>query len=364
MRITSPTQLDRSPVDLLTGRPLAPLRDVPAGTEPVAVVPYAYRSFDRQRLLADARLLDRPRPVLWQVHSDRQVYLTSLLTGVVGIGPAAMAAAHIPDLHHFRGSFGGKDVIPLWRDADASEPNVTGGLLAALESELGCEVGPEDLFAYVYALLAAPAYVDRFSEELTIPGPRVPLTKDSTLFRQGAALGADLIRLHTYGQRFQDAGIGDALQGSARCTRPVGEERDDYPQDFEYDESRRTLRVGAGEFGPVRPEVWGFSVSGFQVVKSWLGYRMREGAGRRSSPLDEIRPTRWTAQFTRELLELLWVLEGSVERQPELAKLLDAVVAGTCFGAEELPAPAAWERQAPRVRRASGQGEAYAQANL
>ena len=91
---------------------------------------------------------------------------------------------------------------------------------------------------------------------------------------------------------------------------------------------------------------------------------MREGAGRRSSPLDEIRPTRWTAQFTRELLELLWVLEGSVERQPELAKLLDAVVAGTCFGAEELPAPAAWERQAPRVRRASGQGEAYAQANL
>ena len=145
--------------------------------------------------------------------------------------------------------------------------------------ELGCEVGPEDLFAYCYALLASPAYAGRFSEELTIPGPRVPLTKDPALFRQGAALGTVLIRLHTYGERFAKAGHPAALQGSARCTRPVGETVADYPNDFEYYESRRTLRVGAGEFGPVRPEVWEFSVSGFQVVKSWLGYRMRRGHG-------------------------------------------------------------------------------------
>jgi len=31
---------------------------------------------------------------------------------------------------------------------------------------------------------------------------------------------------------------------------------------------------------------------------------MHEGTGRRSLPLDEIRPTRWTAQFTRELLRV------------------------------------------------------------
>ena len=364
MRVTSQNQLDRAPGDLLTGRTLEPLRDLPPGTEPIATLPYSYRSFDRQWLLADARLLDRPRPPLWYVHSRRQVYLSSLLTGVLGTGPAAMATAHIPDLHHFRGSFGGKDVIPLWRDADASEPNVTGSLLAALGEGLGCEVGPEDLFAFCYALLASPDYVDRFSEELTIPGPRVPLTKDPTLFRHGAALGADLIRLHTYGQRFQDAGSGDPLQGCARCTRSVGETVAAYPDDFEYNESRQTLRVGAGEFGRVRPEVWEFSVSGFQVVKSWLGYRMREGAGRRSSPLDEIRPTRWTAQFTRELLELLWVLEGTVERQPALAELLEAVVAGACYGAEELPAPEARERAAPRVRRAARRDGTYAQANL
>ena len=89
--------------------------------------------------------------------------------------------------------------------------------------------------------------------------------------------------------------------------------------------------------------------------------RMREGAGRRSSRMDEIRPTRWTAQFTRELL---WVLEGTVERWPALAELLAAVVEGERLGAEELPEPAAWERAATRLKRQSGQGAAYAQANL
>ena len=327
-------------------------------------VQMAFRSMDRQVVIADGRLMDRSGPPLWHAHSDQQVYLTSLLTGVLGTGPAAVATAHIPDLHHFRGSFGGKDAIPLWRDANASEPNVTVGLMAQLGEELGFEVRPEDLFAYCYALLASPDYVERFSEELIVPGPRIPLTKDPALFRQGAGQGADLIRLHTYGERFAEAGNRAALQGFARCTQSVGETAETYPEDFEYDESRQTLRVGDGEFGPVRPEVWEFSVSRFQVVRSWLAYRMRDGAGRRSSPLDDIRPTRWTAQFTRELLELLWVLEATVERWPALAELLVAVAAGACFGADELPVPEAGEREAPRVRRGSGGGKAFTQAGL
>ena len=366
MRVTSQNQLERSTSDLLTGNELMGLRDVSAGTEPTSLVPYAYRSFDRQWLLADARLLDRPRPPLWHAHSDRQVYLSSLLTGVLGMGPAATVAAYVPDLHHFRGSFGGKNVVPLWRDADATEPNVTPGLLALLEVELGYEVAPADLFAYAYALLASPDCVDRFSEELTVPGPRLPLTKAPVLFQSAADLGSELIWLHTYGERFTDAdrGRGNVPPGSARCVQQVGETPDAYPERFDYNETTETLWVGAGRFAPVSREVWEFSVSGFSVVRSWLGYRMRDGSGRRSSPLDEIRPERWTAQFTRELLELLWALEATVERQPTLAQLLAEVVAGPCFAADELPKPSNWERQAPRVDRRARGGRAFQQAGL
>ena len=335
------------------------------GTEPVSVVPYAYRSFDRQWLLADARLLDRPRPPLWHAHGDRQVYLTSLLTKVLGAGSSATVTAYVPDMDHFCNR-GGKDVIPLWRDARATQPNVTAGLLEEVEAEQGCPVTPADLFAYAYALLASPAYVDRFSEELTVPGPRLPLTKDPELFRQAAELGSELIWLHTYSQRFNGPGRnhGSVQQGSARCERPVGETPDAYPEGFEYNENTQTLLVGAGRFTPISREVWDFSVSGFPVVRSWLGYRMRDGSGRRSSPLDEIRPERWTAQFTRELLELLWVLEATVERQPALAQLLAEMVAGPCFTAGELPQPSDRERQPPRVERRARSGGAYEQAGL
>ena len=80
-----------------------------------------------------------------------------------------------------------------------------------------------------------------------------------------------------------------------------------------------------------------FEVSGLKVVQSWLKYRMKKGAGKKSSPLDNIRPARWTSQFTTELLELLWVLEETVKCYPEQEKLLKAIVASDCFQADEMP---------------------------
>jgi predicted helicase len=151
--------------------------------------------------LLDIRLCDRPRPNLLRAHSDRQIYLTSLLTDVLGDGPAAEATAFIPDLHHFRGSFGGAHVIPLWRDAKGTEPNVTVGVLEALARIYGQALTAEDLFAYSYAVLSAPEYVRLFWDELTIPGPRLPITRDSALFASTVAMGRRLLRLHTYGKR-------------------------------------------------------------------------------------------------------------------------------------------------------------------
>src|SRR5450756_3131581 len=86
----------------------------------------------------------------------------------------------------------------------------------------------------------------------------------------------------------------------------------------------RTLHVGGGEFSPVALEVFEFEVSGLKVVQSWLKYRMKKGAGRKSSPLDDIRPDHWTSHFTTELLELLWVLEATLAVYPCLLYTSDA----------------------------------------
>ncbi len=350
-RETRDRKATKSYPDIVTDVALTALVDLPVDADEPEVVRYSYRSFDRHWILRDNRLGDYLRPVLWENQSPEQLFVTSLLTGVLGLGPAATVTAQIPDLDHFRGSFGAKHVIPLYRDAEAKRPNVARGFLERLSAIYGLAVTPEVLLAYVYALLASPAYVARFSEELTNPGPRVPLTRDPALFRRGVELGRRLVWLHTYGDRWAPANTtpGQVPQGRARSVRAVPSKPEGYPEAFRYDDGTSTLHVGAGEFAPVDREIWGFSVSGLEVVKSWLAYRMKAGAGKKSSPLDEIRPERWTAAVTQELLELLWVLEATVALFPALAALLDEVVAGEAIPASELPRPSAEEREPPRA---------------
>ena len=318
-----------------------PISALPSSTRCPATVSYAHRAFDRQHLIADARVLDRPGPSLWRSRSERQIYVTTLLTKVLGKGPAAIATASIPDLDFFCGR-GAKDVIPLYRDADAIEPNVTGGLLAQIEEEHGVVIAAERLFAYAYAVLAQPSYVERFWDELEQPPPRLPITKDADLFARVADLGERLLHLHTYGERFRSDERGDIPRGQARNTKDVGEA---LPEGHSYDPETRVLHVGDGEFAPVSPEVYEYSVSGFHVVKSWLDRRKRERSGRKSSPLDDIRPDRW--EFSGELLELLWVLEETIRLQPEGEALLEEVCNSDLFTADELPTPSDEERLPP-----------------
>ncbi|MBD3307713.1 N-6 DNA methylase [candidate division KSB3 bacterium] len=313
---------------------------------------YAYRSFDRQWVIADGRLMSRRRPDLWRTYSERQMYLTGLLTKPLGTGPALTACAAIPDLDHFSGR-GAKDTVPLYRTADASEANILPGLLDLLGGTYDQSITPEDFVAYVYGLLAQPAFTKRFFEELETRELRVPITKDPALFEKARQIGARLLWLHTFGERFVPSGEspGHVPPGSAKCTKAIPGDLDHYPESFEYNDTTRTLHVGAGEFAPVESEVFEFEVSGLKVGQSWLSYRMRGGAGRKSSPLDDIEPERWPSQFTTELLELLWVLEKTVAGYAEQEKLLEDVVAGACFQADELPVPPKHMRKAPKAKR-------------
>jgi hypothetical protein len=319
-------------------------------TAPQPSVAYAYRALDRQYCLADSRLGDFLRPVLWQVVGAKQIFMTSLLTGVLGDGPAAVVTHLVPDLHHFRGSFGAKDVIPLWLDEEAGRPNITDGLLQACHEAVGIEVDAVMLFSYCYAVLSAPDFAEGFAEELEVPGPRIPLTRDPAMFQRAAELGERLIWLHTFGERLTPPGqrAGRIPQGRARAQKSVGATAATYPTSHSYDPSHQRLHVGDGVIEPVSPEVRGYSVSGLDVIGSWLDYRMKQGAGRKSSPLDDIRAEVWPAAFTEELLRVLWVIEHTVALSGELNTLLHRIVSNPTIPAADLPAPSEEERAAPR----------------
>jgi type ISP restriction-modification system protein len=320
---TRDRDISSQPLDLLdTSHRLAALRDLPAEAPCPEPVRYAYRAFDRHWLIPDARCGDFMRPSLRQIHGPRQVFMTSMLTNVLGPGPAAVVTALVPDLDHFRGSFGARGVIPMWRDAAASRPNVSSVWLARLSEAYGFEVTPEALLAYCYAMLAAPSYTSRFAEELRTPGPRVPLTLDGSLFRQVAVLGDGLVRLHTF---------REVPRGQANVVEPIGAR---FPSRYTYDPQSEVLHVGAGAIGIVPADAWAFSVSGYRVLGGWLRRRVAPRAAR--SPLDAIRPAAWTAELTDELLQLLWLIEATLARQPALDAALDQAASGRLLGVDDV----------------------------
>lgn len=317
---------------------------------------YGYRSFDRQWVLADSRLGDFVRPSLWCSVSDRQVFVASFMTKKMSKGPAAVASDAVPDLDFLRGSFGGSDVIPLYRDAAGMLPNVTRGLLDKISKELRIrKPSPEDLMSYVYAVLSSPRYHDRFEEALRSPGPRVPVTKDGVLWNEAVRLGRELVWLHTYAERFRDPSLkrGKSVPRlSGLGWKKAVTHMPDTSRDIDYDAAARILHVGDGRVEGVSPEVWAYEVGGMPIVKKWLGYRTAKGAGRAASsenPLEQIRPTAWLDEWNDELLDLLSVLALTIERQPAQATLLDRICDGPLIAASELPKPKDVERKPPKT---------------
>jgi hypothetical protein len=94
------------------------------------------------------------------LYSAQQVYLTALEAHSPTSGTPISFAGLIPDLHHYKGSFGGR-AYPLWRDAAAKQPNVRPELLALL-AKTHAGVTAEDVFAYIAAVMAHPAFTARF----------------------------------------------------------------------------------------------------------------------------------------------------------------------------------------------------------
>lgn len=335
-------------------RGLRPIADLRADSPHERVVRFGYRSFDRQWTFLDPRLANLERPALWQSLSPSQIFFASLLTSTVGPGPSLSVTASVPDKHFFRGSYGGKDIIPLYRDAGARQPNITAGLSAALATLLGIDLpSPEEIGAYCYALLSSDAYQRRFAAALETPGLRLPITADPELWADAVEAGRYLIWLHTYAERMIDPAAGRPPRVPE--VPGIGWDVDvsRIPEDtseIRYDEETGTIQIGNGLLGGVRPEVWSYSVSGMQVLPKWLGYRTRKGTGRAvssTSALDHIRPTEWHDDWNDELLDLVRILTITVDRQAQLADLLDRVCEGELISAADLPQPTAEQRRPP-----------------
>jgi hypothetical protein len=305
-------------------------------------VQYGFRSFDRQWIIPDSRVINQPNPELWRSHGEQQVYLTALMAHSPTSGPALTFTCLIPDLHHYKGSFGGR-TFPLWRDAAATQPNLPPKLLEFLAKKYKMAVTAEDFLAYLAGVAANPAYTARFQADLAQPRLRIPMTARPKLFAKAVELGRRVIWLHTFGERFADPDA-DRPPGPPRLPKErapriprdgaIPDDADGMPDDIDYDAARQRLMVGSGFIDNVPAAAWQYEVSGKRVLTQWFSYRKRDrerpiiGDRRPPSRLGDIQPDHWLAEYTTELLNVLHVLALLVEMEPVQAKLLEKICAG------------------------------------
>lgn len=330
----------------------------------VKPVRYAFRSFDRQWLIPDSRLINQPNPQLWDWYSPQQVNLTAPTDRSPSAGPALTFASLIPDLHHYHGR-GGR-VFPLWREGETRESNLRPTLLEFLTNHYGDSVEPEDLMAYLAAVAANPAYTARFQPDLVQPGLRIPLTADPKLFNEALQLGRRVIWLHTYGERFTSRKEG-RRKGPPRLPKSkapripakgaIPDTPDAMPESMEYDLVKRRLRIGGGHVSRVTPEMWTYEVSGKNVLRHWFSCREKNRAKpiianrRPPSKLNEIYPDHWLAEYTSDLIDLLNVLGLLVELEPQQADLLERICSGDLLSRETLEDAGALKLPPKRKRK-------------
>ena len=96
--------------------------------------------------------------------------------------------------------------------------------------------------------------------------------------------------------------------------RAIPSTPEDFPNELRYDAAARRLFIGKGYVDNVSQAMVDYDVSGMNVLTQWFSYRKKDrrrpiiGDRRPPSPLSDIQPDHWLAEYTSDLLDLLHVL--------------------------------------------------------
>lgn len=188
-------------------------------------------------------------------------------------------------------------------------PNITEELLALLnnvynpqpvatplERQRSFDLPPEEVFYYIYSILYANTYRQKYQEFLKIDFPRIPFTKDYELFKKLAELGQQLVDLH--------------LLKSPELNNPVAKfygQNGSYVEKREYEEKEQRVYINELQyFSGIAPEVWNYQIGGYQVLDKWL----KDRKGRTLS-----------AEDVKHYCQVVTALSKTIEVQKEIDKL-------------------------------------------
>ena len=240
-------------------------------------LPYCYRPFDVQWIDYDVERIARARENI-MVHLKKQN--TTLCLIKINSSSDGLFKVLVSSCMTDKTILSSKDnanVFPLYLYTDefgkeTKVANLNEDEWQKFNNAIGRTTTPEELLAYIYAVLHSPRYRERYKEFLKIDFPRIPLPASESEFDRLAQIGQQLIDLHlmTNTQRW-------------KCSTTFPEEGSQLIDLLKWKDNKVWINEKQ-YFGNVPEIVWNFFIGGYQPAQKWL--KDRKG---RTMSFDDIK---------------------------------------------------------------------------
>jgi len=118
---------------------------------------------------------------------------------------------------------------------------------------------PEDIFDYIYAVLHAPSYRDKYKEFLKIDFPRVPYPKSKDTYNKLVKLGSELRTIHL----LESPKVNKFITTYSITGNDIVDKKPEY-------KDGKVFINDSQYFGNVPKIAWDFYIGGYQPIQKWL----------------------------------------------------------------------------------------------
>ena len=256
-------------------------------------LPYCYRPFDTQWIDYDVERIARAREnvmshlkkanialCLIKVNSSSdglfKVLVSSGMTDKTIL--SSKDNANVFPLYLYTNEFGKETKVANLNDEEWQKFN----------NSIGRITPPEELLAYIYAILHSPSYRERYKEFLKLDFPRIPLPTSESEFVRLAQIGQQLIDLHMMRNT-----------QSWKCDTTFPEPGSQQIDMLKWKDKQVWINKQQ-YFGNVPEEVWDFYIGGYQPAQKWL--KDRKG---RTLVFDDIKHYLYIIHALAETIKLM-----------------------------------------------------------
>ena len=191
-------------------------------------------------------------------------------------------------------------VIPLYLyENDEKIPNFTSEFLAYKQNHLVLkDKSAEEILSFIYANLYDPKYREKYLEYLKTGFARINFEVDEKAFNDFVKFGKKLVSLHLFKENLDDELDFIFLKESKKINFKI----EKYQEKERFVDDKIILNEDLA-ISPIKAEIWGYTIGGYQVIKQWLKYRVNYECSK-----DELE----------HLLKICKIIKATIKLQKEI----------------------------------------------